>query len=75
MSLRSRLLTWWRAVRREEDVHAQIDEELRFHVESYAADLMRSGTTRAEAMRRALAELGSLAANRENCREIGRAHV
>jgi hypothetical protein len=68
MSLQSRLLTWWRAVRREEDVHAQIDEELQFHVESYAADLMRSGTKRAEAMRRARAELGSLAANRENCR-------
>jgi hypothetical protein len=68
MSLRSRMLTWWRAVRREGEVHAQIDEELRFHVESYAADLMRDGMTRAEAMRRARAELGSLAANRENCR-------
>jgi predicted permease len=68
MSLRSRMSTWWRAVRREEDVHAQIDEELQFHVESYAADLMRDGTTRAEAMRRARAELGSLTANRENCR-------
>jgi predicted permease len=68
MSLRSRMLTWFRAVSREEDVHAQIGEELRFHIESYAADLMRSGTTRAEAMRRAGAELGSLAANTENCR-------
>jgi hypothetical protein len=68
MSLQSRMLTWWRAVRREEDVDAQIDEELRFHVESYTADLMRGGTTRAEAMRRARAELGSLQANKENCK-------
>ena len=68
MSLQSRMSTWWRAVRQREGVHAQIDEELQFHVESHAADLMRSGTKRAEAMRRARAELGSLAANRENCR-------
>ena len=68
MSLRSRMGTWWRAVRRAEDVHAQIGEELEFHVESYAADLIRGGMTHAEAMRRARAELGSLAANRENCR-------
>jgi predicted permease len=62
------MFTWFRAVSREEDVNAQIDEELRFHIENYAADLMRSGTSRAEAMRRAGAELGSLAANRDNCR-------
>ena len=40
---------------------------LRFHAQSYAADLMRDGTTRAEAMRRARWSWGA-AANRENCR-------
>jgi len=69
MSLRSRISTWWRAVRRHADVDAQVDEELRFHVESYAEDLVRQGWTREEALRRARAEIGSLAATREKTRQ------
>jgi len=69
MSLSSRMGTWWRAVTRRSDVEAQVDEELRFHVESYAEDLMRAGLPREEALRRARAELGSLAAARENARQ------
>jgi predicted permease len=68
VSLRSRVRTWWRAVRRGADVDAQVDEELRFHIESYAEDLMRGGTPREEAIRRARAELGSFAARKEDCR-------
>jgi predicted permease len=68
MSFQTRMRTWWRAVGREKEVHAQIEEELQFHVESHADDLMRGGMDRSEAMRRARAELGSLTANRENCR-------
>ena len=60
--------TWWRAVIRGADVDAQVDEELRFHIESYAEDLMRGGTPREEAIRRARAELGSFAARKEDCR-------
>lgn len=69
MSMSSRLRTWWRAVRHPDDVSAQVDDELRFHIESYAEDLMRGGMSREEAMRRAKAELGSLAAARENSRQ------
>jgi predicted permease len=69
MSLRSRITTWWRAVARDGEVTAQVDEELRFHIESYAEDLMRGGAAREEAIRRAGAELGSLAAARENSRQ------
>jgi len=68
VSLRSRVRTWWRAVIRGADVDAQVDEELRFHIESYAEDLMRGGTPREEAIRRARAELGSFAARKEDCR-------
>ncbi len=68
MSLRSRMKTWWRAVARGSELAAQVDEELRFHMENYAEDLIRGGLTREEAMRRARAELGSLAAGKENCR-------
>jgi predicted permease len=69
MSMPSRLSTWWRAVTRGTDVNAQVDEELRFHIESYAEDLVRLGLSREEATRRARAELGSLAAARENARQ------
>ncbi|HEY6448382.1 MAG TPA: ABC transporter permease [Acidobacteriaceae bacterium] len=67
--MRSRVRTWWRAVTRRAEVHAQVDEELRFHVESYAEDLMRGGVPREEAMRRAKAEIGSAAAVRERSRQ------
>ncbi len=68
MSLASRMKTWWRAVTRGPQMHAQVDEELRFHIANYADDLARAGMPRDEAMRRARAELGSVAAARENCR-------
>ena len=69
MSLRSRVRTWWRAVRHDDAVGAQVEEELGFHIESRAEDLMRGGMSRDEALRRAKAELGSLAAARENSRQ------
>lgn len=69
MSVNSRVRTWWRAVRHEDVVGAQVEEELRFHIESRAEDLMRGGMSRDEALRRAKAELGSVAAARENSRQ------
>ncbi len=69
MSLSSRMRTWWRAVTRRAEVDAQVDEELRFHIESYAEDLMHGRFSRDEAMRRAKAELGSIAARKESCRQ------
>ncbi len=69
MSLSSRMRTWWRAVIRGADVDAQVDEELRFHIESYAEDLTRRGMQREQAMRRARADLGSIAVGKETCRQ------
>ncbi len=54
--------------RRHDALDRQVQEELEFHLESYAEDLMRSGVPREQAMRRARAELGSVAAGREKCR-------
>ncbi|HEY1808529.1 MAG TPA: ABC transporter permease [Acidobacteriaceae bacterium] len=68
MSLSSRIRTWWRATTRRGKLDQQVTEELRFHIESYAEDLMRRGFSREEATRRARAELGSVAAVRENTR-------
>lgn len=68
MSLRSRFRTWWKAVTRSEQLSNELDDELAFHIEAYASDLMRSGLPREEAFRRARAELGGIAAQKENCR-------
>jgi predicted permease len=68
MRLLSRISTWWRAISRGRELDRQIDEELRFHIESYAQDLVRGGLPHDEAMRRARAELGSISARKENCR-------
>src|SRR5258708_30208991 len=68
MSLRSRVATWWRAVTAHDALDRQVEEELEFHIESYAEDLMRSGFPREQAMRRARAGLGSVAGGREKCR-------
>jgi predicted permease len=68
MSLRSRFDTWWRAVAERDTIDRQVSEELEFHLESYAEDLMRSGVPREQAMRQARAELGSVAVGREKCR-------
>jgi predicted permease len=44
-------------------------DELRFHIESRAEDLARSGMPRAEAERRARLEFGAVEAYKESCRE------
>jgi predicted permease len=68
MSFRSRMKTWWKAVSKPTHLRRQMQEELEFHIENYAEDLMRNGVPRTEAMRRARAELGSIPAGAEQCR-------
>ena len=46
-----------------------MDAELRFHVEEYAEDLVRSGVPREEALRRARIEFGGIESAKEECRE------
>jgi predicted permease len=68
MSFGSRIGTWWRAVFLGREMSLQVQEELAFHIESYAAELERRGMTHEDALRKAKAELGSVAARREDCR-------
>lgn len=68
MSLRTRIRTWWKAVRKPAQLDGEIEDELAFHIESYALDLMQTGLPREEAFRRARAELGSVSLQKENCR-------
>ena len=46
-----------------------MQDEMRIHLELYQADLRRRGVPEDEARRRALAEFGSVAARKEECRD------
>jgi len=50
-------------------MESEMDEELRFHIEAYAEDLIRSGVPREEAMRRARIEFGGIERAKEECRD------
>jgi predicted permease len=68
MNFRSRIATWWRAIHEPTSLNHQIQQELEFHIECCAEDLMKSGVPAQEAIRRARAELGSVTAGQEKCR-------
>src|SRR3989442_7539715 len=52
-------------MRLEEDM----DDAMRFHIEQYQRDLIRSGTPPMEAARRARQEFGNISLAKEECRE------
>jgi macrolide transport system ATP-binding/permease protein len=56
------------ALFRRTKVEQNLNEELRFHLQSRADDLERSGLPRAEAERRARLEFGAMESYREECR-------
>lgn len=58
----------WRALRRRE-FERRLDDELRFHVESETAELIRTGVEPGEARRRAMAAFGGLDRWRDEARE------
>jgi predicted permease len=47
----------------------EMDTELRFHIDAYVEDLVRSGLPRTEAMRRARLEFGGIERTKEECRD------
>jgi putative ABC transport system permease protein len=52
-----------------------MDQEMRFHLESYTEDLVRSGVPREEAERRARLEFGGVEVAQEQCREARGMHI
>ncbi len=68
MSLLARARSWFHAVTHASQIDREMDEELRFHVESYIEDLVRSGVSLPEATRRARIEFGSTDAHKEAMR-------
>src|SRR5260370_32529829 len=47
-----------------------MDDEMRFHIEEYERDLVRSGLPGPEAARQARTEFGNISLTKERCREI-----
>ena len=65
----ARLRSVFRAVISRRGFEAGMTEELRFHIEQYANDLVRSGVPPEEARRQARLEFGGMNTIEENCRE------
>src|SRR5437870_3898323 len=69
MTMWSKLASWLRAVTRRSRMESDMDAELRFHIEAFAQELVRSGVPREEALRRARIEFGGLERAKEECRD------
>jgi putative ABC transport system permease protein len=64
-----RFRSMFQALTRRRDFEAGMTEELHFHIEQYADDLVRAGVSREEALRRTRIEFGGLNSVTEECRE------
>src|SRR5258707_887074 len=70
-----RLRSLFRGLTRRRDFEDGMTEELRFHIEQYADDLVRSGMSPEKAARHARIEFGSLNSVKGNCREERGLHL
>jgi predicted permease len=75
MTLWSRLRSWLRVTLHRSCLENDMDAELRFHIEAFAEDLVRSGMARQEAMRRARLEFGGIERTKEECRDARGANL
>jgi putative ABC transport system permease protein len=69
MTLWSRIRSWMRATLWRSRLESDMDVELKFHIEAYAEDLLRSRVSRQEALRQARLEFGGAERVKEECRE------
>ncbi len=65
----SRLRSYLTAWIRRDGFEESLDEEVRFHLDAYARDLIRSGVPAAEARRRARVQFGSVEGVKDGCRQ------
>ena len=66
----SRLHSFLTAWTRRERFEDSLDEEVRFHLDAYTEDLVRSGVPRREAVRRARIHFGSVEGVKDACRQM-----
>ncbi|HTQ97437.1 MAG TPA: ABC transporter permease [Candidatus Acidoferrum sp.] len=64
-----RAKSWLRNAFHRSHTERDMDTELRFHIDAFTEDLIRSGVSREEAQRRARIEFGGLEQAKEECRD------
>ena len=69
MNALPRVRSWIRSILRRSQVEAEMDTELRWHLDSYVDQLMRNGVPEGEARRRARLELGDIEVQKDKCRD------
>ena len=66
--MRAKAGSWLRSVTGRQRLEAEMEEEVRFHIEARAADLMQGGMDLRAAMRQARVEFGAVAAHKDGMR-------
>jgi hypothetical protein len=69
MNMWTRLRSWTAAMLCRTRKEREMDEEIRFHIEARAADLVGRGVARQEAQRQARVEFGGIETAKEECRD------
>jgi predicted permease len=67
-------VSWWKKVWRRRLQEAELDAELRFHIERLLQDYANAGLPAAEARRRVRLEFGELSVAKEECRDVRPLH-
>src|SRR5260370_2633425 len=65
-------MSWWKSLFRKGALDAQLDTELRFHIEKLMNDYMAEGMSPEEARRRAVLEFGGREQIKEEMRHVHR---
>jgi predicted permease len=69
MNMWTRLRSWTAAMLCRTRKEREMDEEMRFHIEAHAADLVGRGVAPQEALRQARVEFGGIETAKEECRD------
>ena len=69
MSLWTRVRSWASASLGSNRMERDMDEEMRFHIEAHATELMKGGITREQAVRQARLEFGGMETTKSECRD------
>jgi predicted permease len=69
MNMWTRLRSWTAAMLCRTRKEREMDEEMRFHIEAHAADLVGRGVAQQEALRQARVEFGGIETAKEECRD------
>ena len=68
MNLLTRFLSWVKWMVKRQRLESEMETEVRFHLESRAADLVRKGLSQQEAMRQARIEFGAIESHKDAMR-------